>query len=97
MSWADKLKCLLGFHDWTCKAEQGILVPTWCKPSPDDNTEVVASKSRQYATGYCSRCRKILGGGGWMPKEGTVVTLSDLEGLTNAEARAVIAKAEAKA
>ena len=42
-----KFKCLIGEHDWTCRAEEGI------KP------DVTAENFIYYATCYCKHCRKL--------------------------------------
>ena len=46
------IKCLLGDHDWTCKAAQGI------KPQDHELNNGLAG-FWEYATMYCSRCKKV--------------------------------------
>ena len=46
-----KIKQFFCNHDWTCKAEQGILPP---KDSPKDLLSFF-----EYATMYCSKCGKV--------------------------------------
>lgn len=42
---------IIGFHDWTCKAEEGI---------PPTKEEVESTKGFFiYATMYCKRCNKV--------------------------------------
>jgi hypothetical protein len=44
-----RLLCLIGDHDWTCKASQGI------QPSADEVRDGYAGFLR-YAAMYCARC-----------------------------------------
>lgn len=47
-----KLRCWLGRHDWTCKAEQGI-------PPSKDELEGGLDGFWRYAAMYCKRCGKV--------------------------------------
>ena len=42
--------CLLGFHNWTCKAQEGI-APTYEMFEHD-----IAAEFREYAWPYCKHC-----------------------------------------
>lgn len=44
---------ILGFHDWTCKAEQGI------QPTPPSPTDSVELAFWEYAKMYCKCCNKV--------------------------------------
>lgn len=48
LSW---VRCLIGDHDWTCAAAQGI------KPSPAQTANLMGFYD--YAKMYCSRCRRL--------------------------------------
>ena len=41
----------IGFHDWTCKAEEGI------QPTKEEAESIKGFWS--YATMYCKRCNKV--------------------------------------
>lgn len=47
------LLCLIGDHDWTCAAEQGI-------PPTKEQAEGGLAGFYSYATGYCKRCKKVM-------------------------------------
>ena len=46
-----KINCLLGFHEWTCNAEQNI------KPTKEQLKSIEGF--RDYAVMYCVYCKKI--------------------------------------
>jgi len=50
--WGWFLCNILGDHDWTCAAEQGI------KPTPLQVKNGIAG-FKDYATTYCKRCGKV--------------------------------------
>ena len=50
-----KFLCLIGDHDWTCDAEEGIS-PT------KEQVELGATGFWLYAKMYCKRCRKMYHG-----------------------------------
>ena len=53
-----KLYCLLGSHEWTSKAEQGIQ-PQGCEvPKKEDTYEILKIKFYKYAKVYCRKCGK---------------------------------------
>ena len=49
----DKIRCLLGDHDWTCAANEGI------KPKVEQVKAGIVG-FYDYAQGYCKRCKKLL-------------------------------------
>jgi hypothetical protein len=51
--------CRLGEHDWTALAmEEPGFVPRRLHPEAGDSKEELMRKFREYATMYCSRCRR---------------------------------------
>ena len=48
-----RLLCLIGDHDWTCAAEQGI-------PPTKAQTDAGMAGFYSYAAGYCKRCGRKL-------------------------------------
>lgn len=46
----DNVQCLLGNHDWTCKAQQGI------QPTPEQLTGDLVRGFREYSKMYCKHC-----------------------------------------
>ena len=51
-----KLLCLVGWHDWTCLADQGI------KPDPVRIRQDPLGYFKEYAEMFCKRCGKIYAG-----------------------------------
>lgn len=51
-----KLACLIGDHDWTSAAEQGI------QPTKEQLKLDIISGFKDYAKMYCKRCGKIYHG-----------------------------------
>lgn len=49
-----RILCFIGFHDWTCRAEQGI------KPDPVKLRANPVEYFYEYARAYCSRCKKVI-------------------------------------
>ncbi len=47
-----RLWCLLGWHAWTCKAEQGI------KPTEEEIRDPIAGFA-SYSKMYCKNCEKV--------------------------------------
>lgn len=47
-----RLRCLLGDHDWTCKAEQGI------RPTKKELEDPLAGFA-EYSKMYCKNCGKV--------------------------------------
>jgi len=55
-----RMTCSTGFHDWTCKAMQGIPPNNIEKPAIGDNSDLIIFKFHLYALTYCSRCSKVM-------------------------------------
>ena len=53
------LLCLIGDHDWTCRAAQGLKPLLEDMPKKGDNEKTTLAKFRRYATMYCKRCYKV--------------------------------------
>jgi len=44
---------IIGFHDWTCKADQGI------QPTKEEAENISGKGFWLYAAMYCKRCNKV--------------------------------------
>jgi len=59
MTIRNKFLCLIGDHEWTCKASEGIKPSEDEEPKSTDSPEETIRKFMSFAKMYCKRCPKV--------------------------------------